>query len=70
MTKEEAAIIMAYTGINFGCFRTFHSYAEKLLGHPIYTHEFASKDIMEKIKKASLNDFIKLHAEAIGQEND
>lgn len=43
MTKQEAVVIETYTGI---CMligddrKLAYEYAEKLLGHPIYTHEF------------------------------
>ena len=60
MTRKECAIVSAYTGILCGDFNEFHKYAEELLGRPIWTHEFATKDLMNKIKELSRNDFCNL----------
>jgi hypothetical protein len=61
MTKEEAAIITAYTGIIMGrgdVFGEFHRYAEHLMGRPVLTHEFASLDLMCELQERSKPDFI------------
>ena len=42
LTRRQAAILSAYTGILFGPFSDFHAYAEEKLGHQVWTHEFAS----------------------------
>lgn len=60
MTKQEAAIITAYTGIMIGKFSDFHKYAEELLERPVLSHEFASKDTMDSIKNLSRKDFISM----------
>ena len=60
MTKKECAIVTAYTGYLCGQFDWFHEYAEKLLERPIWTHEFANKELMQKIKELSKNDFCNL----------
>lgn len=67
MTKEECAIIMAYTGIcmltgeDFGI---FHKYVENIMGRPIWTHEMGIGSIADEIKEKSKNDFLKLCANA------
>lgn len=61
MTKEEGAIIMAYTGIAIGSMSAFHRYAEKLLDRPIFTHEFSCKETLREIKRKSFEDFVSLH---------
>ena len=38
MTKREAAIITAYTGILIGKFNDFHKYIEEKAGRGVYTH--------------------------------
>ena len=61
MTKHEAAVIMAYTGIAMlvgDDFQIFTKYCEDLLGHPIFTHEYPDRE--EEIKKLSKPDFIEL----------
>lgn len=62
MTKEEAAIISAYTGISFGGehFNCFHKYAEEKFGHPVFTSEMASAEWWEKLKLLCADDFIRL----------
>lgn len=60
LTAEQAAIIGAYTGIACGNFHGIHLYAEKKLGRPIWTHEFASKSVWEELKEKSKEDFLSL----------
>lgn len=60
MTREESAIISAYTGILAGPFDAMHEYVEKIMGRPVFTHEFANRDIVEEIKDKSYEDFINL----------
>jgi hypothetical protein len=62
LTKEQAAIIGAYTGVTVGPFSHIHEYAEKVLNRPIFTHEFASKQLMDALKNASFDDFMKVVA--------
>lgn len=59
MTKQEAAVLTAYTGINC-CkdFSYFHKYVEGLLKRPIFTHELAHKEVWELIKDKSEPDFM------------
>ena len=58
MTRQEAAIVAAYTGKMLGNFTDYHQYIEKLLGRPVFTHEIPS--LMEDIKTAAKQDFINL----------
>ena len=69
MNKRESAIISAYTGLSFGgkLFSEFHKYVEEKFGHPVWTHEMASKEFWEKLKKLCEEDFINL-AENIRDE--
>jgi hypothetical protein len=63
MTDREKAIVMAYTGkcmLTEDKFHIFHEYIEEIMGRPIFTHELADKDIQDKIKEKSKDDFIKL----------
>ena len=60
LTKEQAAIIGAYTGIAVGPFEDIQEYAEKILGHPIFTHEFASKRLCEELKRETKPDLLSL----------
>lgn len=58
LTKEQAAILGAYTGITCGPFADVHEYVEKILGRPVMTAEMASERLAEKIKEASRGDFL------------
>jgi hypothetical protein len=60
MTREESAIISAYTGILAGPFEAMHEYAEKLFDRSVFTHEFASARFTEELKAKARPDFIKL----------
>lgn len=58
LTREQAAIIGAFTGIACGPFSDIHKPAETKLGRPIWTHEFANKALMSELKAAVRDDFI------------
>lgn len=60
MTKREAAIIGAYTGILLGDFSDMHEYIEETLGRPVFTHELGRKELAEYIKDVSKPDFLAL----------
>lgn len=53
LTKRQAAIIGAYTGITAGPFSDVHELAEELLGRPIFTHQFADPAVAEELKAAA-----------------
>lgn len=63
LTTEQAAIISAYTGYLVGKFSDMHGYAEKKLGRPIWTHEFASHELTERLREVSRQDFVNLSPE-------
>lgn len=58
LTKEQAIILTGFTGIAFGPFSHFHEDVEKRLGRPVWTHEFASEDLMNHIKELYKEDFL------------
>ena len=61
MTKREAVVIETYTGIVMltGDDRKYiYEYAEKLLGFPIFTHEFPK--YADKLKELSKSDFVEI----------
>lgn len=61
MTKHEAVVIETFTGICMltGDDRKYdYEYAEKLLGFPIFTHEFPK--YADKLKELSKLDFIEI----------
>lgn len=58
LTKEQAAIIGAYTGYAAGPFSDIHGYAEKVLGRPVWTHQFPK--IADELREAAKADFLAL----------
>lgn len=58
LTKEQAAIVGAYTGYSAGPFSDIQEYAERVLGRPVWTHEFASPRVSEELRAAAKADFI------------
>lgn len=63
MTKKEAAIVSAYTGILIGEFSDLHEYIEKILCRPVFTHELSDKKLCVEIKEKSKQDFINIIVE-------
>ena len=57
LTKEQAAILGAYSGICVGPFDDILAYAERALGRPIFTPEFAGDAFCEELKQAASADF-------------
>jgi hypothetical protein len=59
LTKEQAIAITGFTGV-MACksFSDFHGDVEKRLGRPVFTHQFANKELTEEIKEAYRADFI------------
>lgn len=80
MTKQEAAIVMAYTGMSMlvgNDFSIFHEYIENKLGRHVWTHELALDSVIKQIREASKNDFFNLcknltetKGKALGKEAD
>lgn len=60
MTKQERIIISAYTGFLMCDFSDVHKYIEEKLGRPAWTHEMASYNVQDEIKKAVKPDFLAL----------
>ena len=57
LTKEQAAVIGAFTGIVAGPFGDVHEYAEKLFNRPIFTHQFASQAFADELREKARSDF-------------
>ena len=63
MTKHEAAVVMAYTGIAMCCgdnWGVYHKYVQDIMGRPIWTHEMGDEKVAKQIKELSKPDFIEL----------
>lgn len=70
MTKQECAIVMAYTGVCMlegDDFDIFHEYVEKLMGRPLQTYEIVKR--IDEIKKKAKPNFIAL-CESVRENSD
>ena len=63
LTKGQAAIIGAYTGFTCGPFSDLHAYAERVLGRPVWTHQFANEALETELREAAKADFLALCSE-------
>ena len=61
MTKREAAIVSAYTGVLIGDFNEMHRYIEEIMGRQVFAHELSY--ISDEITKRSKNDFMNIKVE-------
>lgn len=61
LTKEQGAIISAFTGILAGKFSDFAEYAERIIGRPIWTHQYPG--LSAQIKEAARADFMAIMPE-------
>ena len=61
MTKREAAIVSAYTGVLIGDCNETHRYIEEIMGRQVFTHELSY--ISDDITKRSKNDFMNIKVE-------
>jgi hypothetical protein len=60
MTKREAAIVSAYTGVLLGDFDELHKYIEEIMGGDVFTHEPGNREKWGEIKARSKPDLISL----------
>lgn len=61
ITKREAAIISAYTGILMGDFNEVHKYIEEVAERPVLTHEIPF--IIDCYKESIKIDFVALEVQ-------
>lgn len=66
LTKEQAAIIGLYTGVVCGPFSDVHEYAEKIMGRPIWTHQFPAMEA--ELKAKAKPDFLAMCYDAVWAE--
>jgi hypothetical protein len=65
MTKHEAAVFTAFTGVMFLSgedFGIFHEYAEKIMGRTLYTHELGM--LSDEIREKARPEFMRICKEA------
>ena len=60
MTKAEKLIISAYTGVLMTTMDELHQFIEQKLGRSVWTLELANESVINEIKEAVKDDFLKL----------
>ena len=60
ISKEDAVVLSAYTGVLMCDFADLHTYIEQKLERPVFTHEMASDDLQKELKKASKADLLSI----------
>ncbi len=63
LTKEQAVIVSAYTGVLCCEFSDMHEYIEKIMERSVWTHEMADASVMQQIRNAAKTDFLSICAE-------
>lgn len=65
-----AAIASLSTGVLLCKFGDMHEAAEYLMGHPIWTHHFASKELWQKMQHAVIEQCSEMPTELPGADRD
>jgi hypothetical protein len=60
MTKREALVIGAYTGVLMTKFSDLHEYIEEVMERPVFTHELASTEVNDELKAKCRPEFLKI----------
>lgn len=63
MTRREAAIIGAYTGVLIGDFADLHAYIEEKFARPVWTHELTRPEIVVRLKTLAAADVAAIKVE-------
>ncbi len=51
LTREQAAILSAFTGVTCGPFEDVQRLGDKLMGYPTFTHMYASEAFCEQLRE-------------------
>ena len=63
LTIEQGVILTGFTGKLCAPLSDFHADVEKRLGRPVFTHEFANKEMSEQLREEYRADFIAMMPE-------
>ena len=63
LTKDQAAIIGAFTGMLAGQLHDLHEYVARIIGRPVWAHEMGNEKTMEQIREAARKDFLSICAD-------
>jgi hypothetical protein len=60
LTREQAAIIGAFTGIACGPFEDIQKLGDELMGHPTFTHQYGDKKFVDDLKDRCKPKFLEI----------
>lgn len=60
LTREQAALIGAFTGVACGPFSDIHEKVEAALGRPVFTHEMASPELWDEVRDKLRAEFLSI----------
>lgn len=60
LTKEQAVVISAYTGVLCCNFTDLHEYIEKVMGRPVFTHELGDELFWDDLRDKTKKDFLSM----------
>ncbi len=58
LTRREAAVIGAYTGVLMGRFPDVQSIGDDAMGRPTYTHEYGDSAFLLKLRVSLRDEFL------------
>lgn len=70
LTREQAAVIGAYTGVLAGPVSDMHDYIQRIMKRPVFTHELGNDAIAEEIRQKSASDFLAICHSTKGETSD
>jgi hypothetical protein len=56
--KRIGLIVTAYTGVGCCNMPDFHAFVEEVLGRPVFTHEFANRELWAELKEKMRTEFL------------
>jgi hypothetical protein len=63
LTRRQAAIIGAFTGITAGPFEDVQQLGDELMGHSTWTHEYANEKFVDELRERARPLFLAICAE-------
>ena len=60
LTKEQAIVISAYTGVLICDFGDMHEDVERRMKRPVWTHEFANEEMRKRLRQLYREDFLSM----------
>jgi hypothetical protein len=62
LTREQAAVIGAFTGVPCGPFADIEAYARRMFARPVFVEEFAQRRFVDTLQDLATDDFLDLFA--------